>query len=97
MLYILWLKHNVQQELNARERNNLAECFLFFSVFSFFFFKIYLFIYLFYECECTVAVQMVVSEPSCGCWELNFRTSARSRQLRSLSPCLLQPKDLFFF
>ena len=34
-------------------------------------------------------------KPSSGCWELNFRTSARSGRPHSLSPCLLQPKDLF--
>jgi hypothetical protein len=41
------------------------------------------------------------TEPSCGCWKLNFRISACSRlptcsgQLCSLTPCLLRPKDLF--
>jgi hypothetical protein len=43
-------------------------------------------IYLFNVDEHTVAVQMVVCEPSCGCWELNFRTSARSGQPRCLWP-----------
>jgi hypothetical protein len=39
-----------------------------------------LFIY-FYVCEYTVAIQSCTDgcEPSCGCWELNFRTSARSK------------------
>jgi hypothetical protein len=48
-----------------------------------------LFINLFYVWEYTVAVQMVVSL-LCGCWELNFRTSAHTGQ-----PCLLRPRDLF--
>ena len=34
-------------------------------------------------------------KPLSGFWELNFRTSAPSSQPRLLSPCSLQPKDLF--
>jgi hypothetical protein len=34
-------------------------------------------------------------EPSCGCWELNFMTSAHSGRPCSLNPCFLRPKDLF--
>jgi hypothetical protein len=71
------------------------------------FLKIYLFICLFIlcvyvHCSCTDGC-----EPSCGCWELSFRTSARSGQSDSLqlarllrsthlqNPCSLWPKDLF--
>jgi hypothetical protein len=60
-----------------------------------YYFLLFFFKDLFYVCEYTVAVQMVVSLPSCGSWELNFKTSALSGQLCSLSPCLLRPKDLF--
>jgi hypothetical protein len=42
------------------------------------------------HCSCTDGC-----EPSCGCWELNLKTSARSGQLYSLSPCSLWTKDLF--
>ena len=42
------------------------------------------------HCSCTDGC-----EPSCGCWELNLKTSARSGQSCLLSPCLLWPKDLF--
>ena len=44
---------------------------------------------LFYVYEYTVACTDGC-EPSCGFWELNFRTSACSGWLCSLSPCLLQ-------
>jgi hypothetical protein len=35
-------------------------------------------------------------EPSCGYWELNFRTSAHSGWPHLLGPCSLQPKDLLY-
>jgi hypothetical protein len=45
-------------------------------------------------CSCTDGCK-----PSCGCWEFEFRTSAHSGWSCSLqcllSPCSLQPKDLF--
>ena len=50
-----------------------------------FFFKIYLFILcMWVHCSCTDGC-----EPSCGCWEFEFRTSARSSR-----PCSFWPKDL---
>jgi hypothetical protein len=65
----------------------------------FFFFLIYLFLCIFILCIWvhTVAVQTVVNLHVIvgNLREFNFRTSARSGQLDSLSPCLLQPKDLF--
>jgi hypothetical protein len=42
------------------------------------------------HCSCTESC-----EPSCGCWELNFRTSAVSGQLVLLSLCSRWFKDLF--
>jgi hypothetical protein len=45
------------------------------------------------HCSCTDGC-----EASCGCWDLILRSSgqpAHSGRPHSLSPCLLQPKDLF--
>jgi hypothetical protein len=56
--------------------------------------KLFLKIYLFIVYEYTVAIQVDVSlHVVAGIWI--FRTCAHSGQPRSLSPCLLQPKNVF--
>jgi hypothetical protein len=80
-----WLVYGVPGQLEQHNRSCLKGKKKEMS--ALFFFKIYLF----YVCEYTVAVQLT----TCGCWGLNFRTSAHSGQPRSLSSCSLRPKDLF--
>jgi hypothetical protein len=60
-------RKKVEKERGGKEGEEMRQDCLFFL-------KIYLFI----VCECTVAVQIDGCELSCGCWELNFRTSACS-------------------